>query len=424
MSEISHGNTELWQPDWVAPLAGYEVVPVSDNKKDELIHRVLESARSKFDYGHSSQTRNINGLRVDEWKLNTPDGAELSRLWVVSENAQLRFFVAGLGALSTLNDDAWRQCIAAGVAKLGNRDSFEWMAIISQRSQIPTIGGGQRLAEAVTIGDLTFTPFQSGVADEVLVNMPPVGLHVNSFFHWPLELHGRVSCFDWEKDGHSLALQRLRRITALLSLSWDADWRLREGPRDPKTKFANSEGPLLGTSWKKTNPSLPFAGAPVEVPTWLPRAEATLNENTKLLHAVLVHQEGASLCREHSSMALISFVAAIEAVAQVAKKPERCQECKSVLGSADRFRNAVREVLSEPEAELLAAAYGSKRSKTVHQGRLHGLELEYGGWGSMSLFVPDDSFTFSMRTVSVAQRASRSLLLRVLGVTPQSAYSK
>ncbi len=130
-----------------------------------------------------------------------------------------------------------------------------------------------------------------------------------------------------------------------------------------------------------------------------------------------MHHEGMDLRREHPSLALVAFVAAIEAIAQITKKPEKCDKCGMVLGSASRFRGAIEPALGEEEARLLGDAYGPRRSRTVHDARLHGSELQFGGWGSMSLFLPDDTFGFTAGTVVPAQKASRSLLLDALGVS-------
>jgi hypothetical protein len=44
-----------------------------------------------------------------------------------------------------------------------------------------------------------------------------------------------------------------------------------------------------------------------------------------------------------------------------------------------------------------------QRSKTVHQGRLHGTEMQIGSFGRMSLFMPAEEFLFTAGTVEAAQ---------------------
>jgi len=86
-----------------------------------------------------------------------------------------------------------------------------------------------------------------------------------------------------------------------------------------------------------------------------------------------------------------------------------------ILSSRARFDEAVRSVLPSDMATWLIDAY-PKRSKTVHQGTLHGVELQLNSFGRMSLFLPDEQSNFSMGVVKAAQEASRLLLLRLLKV--------
>jgi hypothetical protein len=192
---------------------------------------------------------------------------------------------------------------------------------------------------------------------------------------------------------------------------------LREGPRDPQVRFAESTGPLMGISWRAVPDNSPLsAGKPVTVPDWLGQAEQAVVGNPKLLEsALLMHHEGLLLGRDHASLSLVCFVAAIETVAQISRKPERRPECKSVLGSAQRFRDAIRTVLDAEEATALEDAY-SKRSKTVHQGTLYGAEVRMNSFGAMSLFLPDPVLGFTWGTVRIARRASRALIFSKLGV--------
>jgi hypothetical protein len=74
-------------------------------------------------------------------------------------------------------------------------------------------------------------------------------------------------------------------------------------------------------------------------------------------------------------------------------------------------------VLDQEQAEYLADAY-SKRSRTVHQSRLHGTEAQLGGWAQMSVFVADPVIRFDIGTVVAAHAASRTLILHELGITP------
>jgi hypothetical protein len=84
-----------------------------------------------------------------------------------------------------------------------------------------------------------------------------------------------------------------------------------------------------------------------------------------------------------------------------------------ITGSTARFKGAVRQVLGGYEAELLSDTY-ARRSRTVHNARLHGREHEFGGWGEMSLYRSDDAMEFEFGVLSLAQKASRAMLWAAL----------
>ncbi len=267
---------ETWSPDWVVPLADLSQVPIPDVKKDELIHHMFEFAREHFDYGHSSQTRLVAGRRVDEWKFNTSNNLELPRLWVVSEPGMLSFLVAGSASSEADEIDAWKVSVSAGLERLGTRKEVEWLAILVERPH--WLLSGHRLSGSANVADLHFARLTDGLAEETTGNGPIVGLHMSYFYHWPIELRGTTSCYSWEQDGQAATFERRRRLTAVLSLYWDANWQLREGPRDPRISFANSVGPLMGSASKPIASSIPATGRPVAVPEWLGVAEETAEE--------------------------------------------------------------------------------------------------------------------------------------------------
>ena len=86
-------------------------------------------------------------------------------------------------------------------------------------------------------------------------------------------------------------------------------------------------------------------------------------------------------------MALLGFVAAIEALA-TPKRPPRCPECKAIQGSGERFREALATVLAPHEVVLVGKVY-DRRSRTAHDGRLHGSEDVLGMFPVLRLFSAD-----------------------------------
>ncbi|PKW07433.1 hypothetical protein SAMN05428944_5500 [Streptomyces sp. 1222.5] len=324
--------------------------------------------------------------------------------------------LAGQGEQRNEEVAVWRQGIESAIVRLGTRTEREWIAILSQYQPDSYMLNGQRLGDPFTAGDLSFASLTDGVSEDARVPLSGIGVAAGQFCHWPIEVRGSTSCYTWLRDGEVTALARLRRLSALLSLTWDSPWTVREGPRDPAVSFSEADAPLQGHSWRPiADEILRDSGRKISVPAWIIDAERIIIQIPRLAHALLMHQEGLMLRRDHPSMALVCFTAAVETLAQINKNPEKCGECGMVLSSRKRFEDAIRGVLDEEQATYLAKAY-PQRSRTVHQGRLHGTEMQINSFGRMSLFMEDEEMLFTAGTVQSAQEASKRLLLGSFGV--------
>ncbi|MEU3985026.1 hypothetical protein AB0F77_34025 [Streptomyces sp. NPDC026672] len=408
---------EGWMPHWVEQLPQLEVVAIPDTEKDEFVYHLFEHMRQAYDHGYSGQTRMDLGFgRVDEWKLNTSDGRELPRLWVVNRADVLMLSLAGQGMQRQEDIAVWREGIEAAIACIGTRGEEQWIAILSQDQPDPYTLNGQRLVESASTGELSFSLLTDGIAEDARIPASGLGVSVGEFFHWPIKVRGSTSCYAWRRDGEVAALARLRRISALLSLAWESPWLVREGPRNPDVSFAGASSPLQGHSWRLiADAIMRESGRTISVPNWLADAERVMSKIPRSANALLMHQEGLMLRRDHPSMALVCFTAAVETLAQISKNPETCPECSMVLSSRKRYEDAIRGVLDEEQAAYLMKAY-PQRSRTVHQGGLHGTEMQIGSFGRMSLFMPDEELVFTAGTVHSAQEASKRLLLNAFGV--------
>ncbi|MFE2534721.1 hypothetical protein [Streptomyces sp. NPDC059371] len=405
--------SEAWMPHWVGQLPQLENVAIPDSDKDEFIHHLFEFMFQEFNHGHSSQTRMDLGLgRIDEWKLNSSDGREFPRLWVANHTDGLHLSLAGQREQRQEDIAMWRGGIEAAIARIGTRNKERWIAILSQNQPDPHTLNGQRLDGDTTIGDLSFASLTSGVSEDALIPMSGHGVTVGQFSHWPIEVRGSTSCYTWRRDGEVATLARLRRISAALSLAWDSPWLVREGPHD--SNLSQERSHLQGHSWRPvTDETMRDGSRPITIPSWIANAERIMAETPRWANALLMHQEGLTLKRDHPSMALVCFTAAVETIAQINKNPEKCPECSMVLSSRQRFEDTIHGVLDEEQAMYLMKSY-PQRSKTVHQGRLHGTEMQINGFGRMSLFVPDEELLFTAGTVEAAQEASKRLLLNAL----------
>ncbi|MEU7317293.1 hypothetical protein [Streptomyces sp. NPDC007083] len=409
MDDTSSGS---WSPEWVGQIPDMTQIPMLDSKKDEFIHHLFEYFQSEYHYGYSAETKNEPGVGVlNEWKLETPAGSELPRLWIIDRPDSLILALAGVGAASEGDVDTWRRGLNIASSRMGSRIDISWVAILAQPNPGQFDLQAQRLEGSEEMSDLNLRTLGC-VAEDVYMPNPSMGVMARPFVHWPIEVRGSTQCFKWDQEGEVDALRRLRTISALLSLYWDKPWVLREGPWESYMAEAVEEARARSGPWREAT-DYPFQGIPIEVPSWLPEAERIVSQKSRLASALLIHHEGLSLMREHSSVALVCFTSAIEATAQVQKKPKRCQECGSTLSSRRRFEEAVGTVLDEEQAEPLVSAY-KERSQTVHQGRLHGIEVQANTIGRMSLFENDDLLRFSLTTVGSARKASRELLLAEL----------
>jgi hypothetical protein len=235
-----------------------------------------------------------------------------------------------------------------------------------------------------------------------------------------IQIDGETSCYSWQADGQAETQRRLRMLTAIVSLAWDMPWCVRDGPFDQVgTTWAGAAGPVSGYNYKWSADEPAMTPPPAKLPDWVAGVEARLlaeaQHDSALHRALLMHHEGLLVSRDHPSLALLAFVASIETVAAMTEKLERCPTCNAVRGSTARFKRAARSVIPGDEADRLVSTY-DKRSRTVHDGYLHGRESTGGGWGQMSLYLPAKALEFEFGTVSIAQKASRALLWRTLEI--------
>lgn len=67
----------------------------------------------------------------------------------------------------------------------------------------------------------------------------------------------------------------------------------------------------------------------------------TLDADLAIEDALLAHHEGLMLQEEgHASFAMVAFVSSIEAIGAKLGELQRCKECGTMTGSAERFRRA------------------------------------------------------------------------------------
>lgn len=145
----------------------------------------------------------------------------------------------------------------------------------------------------------------------------------------------------------------------------------------------------------------------VEVPDWAPQEWQRLESKPWLAQVALAFREGLRAQPQHPSLALVAYMSSIEGIANRLFTTMRCDECGTHLNVAAGFRAAVALVLSDEEdREMVQSAYGPRRSKTVHEGRLHSHEIAEGApflmpWGRNDS-VEFDGILWRTRTAAQA----------------------
>jgi hypothetical protein len=301
--------------------------------------------------------------------------------------------------------EPWARAARCATERLGSPgQDFEWTSIVA--APRVRIGG----TEVSVDGESAFGPFRisstGGPLHEVLPPLIP-SLHSAAFGTcWPLLIEGRHSGYNWTAAGRAAAFD-LHRLCGLLSVAFGSCLVVREAPFPLEGGVRKAPSRLPFDRWP--DGIEPDGTEPKDVrtfPDWLSEAWTRMQVRPGLGHAVAAHHEGLRSFQEHPSLALVAFIASVEAISNMLFKEEKCETCAAHTHVTNRFRATLRLVLPDEKANQLGAAY-SPRSRTVHQGRLHGSETSPGIFG----FSWNDPLReFDWETVYLMATASRDLL--------------
>jgi hypothetical protein len=385
---------------------------------DEWVHRVGECLAEIEGYTVTGHKYDGTTEPFIEFTGVGPDGATLDTRLVIIR-LQEGVYVAIAGKTEEPDEaaaEAWTQAARCATARLGSPGTeFRWTATFAPPS--PRIGGAEpTLKSDATIGVFRLVPVGHPLY-EILpqaASLASVGPSVS----WPILIEAHHEGYNWDAASKKAAFE-LHRLSALLSLAFGECLVVRQAPAPIERGVRQVPDRLW---WQQSGYEGDTSPPPeprnvVTVPDWVPDAWQRMQKRPKLAHAVTAYHEGLRAQFAHPSLALVAFIASVEAVANTLFKEERCPKCGAHRGVAARFRAAVRLVTTDEEAERLGAVY-SPRSRTVHQGWLHGGETMPGvlgfSWGEDPVreFERD---VWGMRTVS------RDLLRRaVRGELPTS----
>jgi len=304
----------------------------------------------------------------------------------------------------------WSDAIIEATKRLNaGHPEFAWEAAIGPVGR--QLRGVQRLQEGGTVAGL-----EVGAATTLFRDVQPSHEvpQFNAFraeVSYPLVVRGSDRSFNWRRAAPKAA-ERLNRLCALLSVAFDANWRLQHTPyleetghlAVPPARFPELFNP----------PNTNYQTEDVTLPDWLASAWQRCEAEGDLATALHAHHQALAMEPMFPSHALIGYVSVVEGLGARLADLTRCAHCGSSTGAGRRFRAGLAVALPADEYALCVSAYGN-RSTTAHAGRLHGGEATTGAISSMPLFGPQPaSVTFRHQSLWRMRKASRELLHRAL----------
>ena len=339
---------------------------------------------------------------------------ETPRLWLMKVPGweRPRVFVVGWSEDAddaSESDDVgfWPEVVRSAMEAVGNSDQdFDWFAVIGPALGSSNLHRHVHLTSPGRVGPIALVGDDGGYSEYETTRVAMLGTGGHVFSWWPLIASGTARGHDFPRAQRSIT-PLLHRVCGLLSVAWDSCLTVRAHTQ-PGEFRAIPPGPA-----GSVHEDLKLLRREVEIPDWGQEAWHRLEDSAMLRDALAIYHQGCLLEGSHPSFALTAFVSTVETVAQLNKGAKHCPECNQVLGSGQRFKEAVSRVLPEDIAEFVGGVY-KPRSGTVHRGLLHGDESKVGHVNFGPLFDrPEDNFRYA--TVRYTKQAARALMLEALG---------
>ena len=399
-------------PAWVYEPFGNPVdvdLSAEGAKWEHYLSTALAERVPHGSFAGSSKLMEVPGRRSLQYiEYEARESGLRSRLWVTVEDRWV--FIAGDGPEDEAQVVPWVDAVLAATARMAEEHPvFRWVALVGPAPSDHDPGMG--LAEPGTVGPLELRPGGVRHIEYVRLSTPSLS-GVATFQSWPVVVEGIASGYNWW-PALEAAMGDLNRLCALLTASFGRAWIIRQSPgmvEEDEPEFAIPEhGPF-----EQHYGSTELAHSDATLPVWLDRAWEVAVRDQLASDALSAHYEGMLIKDAHPSFALLAFVSAIEAVGQTRLPTERCNCCKQVTKNTQRFRQALRLVVSEEEASALTRMAYSPRSKTVHAAKLHGREAIRGSPRLFNFFGMEASYLFEVATVRQLEQASRRLVQGLL----------
>ncbi|MGX1250209.1 hypothetical protein RKD48_002720 [Streptomyces ambofaciens] len=287
----------------------------------------------------------------------------------------------------------------------------KWSAIIGEAPSVFQ-GNPQRISESFALDGVKLSSterhfWQPGVSASPSVSS--LSLHSSI----PILVRGTSVGYDWAHNAQRDAAETLGVLVAFLSVIWNIHVDVEEGPaplelgeRQLPDRHPGMKGFDLGALAESNT-----VGNLI-VPEWINDAWLLTKRRSKIKSSVSMYMEGVRVEDRHPSLALVAYVAAVESISLMLFKEKRCKECSNHLDVGNKFLEALKLVTEGSDFEMLRLTYGN-RSKTVHQGKLHGTELALGAF-SFGMLSNDSATSFKLNSVRIMKGAARKLLVMAM----------
>jgi hypothetical protein len=346
-SPVADTRLPLWNAVAMAEYAFVTSVGVEsfawDEQADEWMHRVSDCMGETGDFlvagrKYDDTTKpfiEVTGVRRSGAPLDT-------RLVIIPHETGALIGVAGkTEELDEAAAEVWVQAARCATLRLGTPGTeYQWTAVIAPPA-IRITGAEPAIDGEANVGGFRLVPSELPLHEMMPPQLPSFS-SAGSGISWPIRVEARHTGYNWEAALQKAAFD-LHRLCALLSIALSECLVVRETPAPVARGVRRAPSRLWWHQWTEdidTTTSSERRNVKT-MPDWVPAAWQEMNNRPQLGHAVAVHHEGLRAQYEHPSLALIAFVASVEAVANLLFRAERCPECNVtkmwLLGFVQRF---------------------------------------------------------------------------------------
>ncbi|HVF06382.1 MAG TPA: hypothetical protein VNA20_16185 [Frankiaceae bacterium] len=387
---------------------------------DEWIGHLWEALATKApNFGHNAGVADSNEKIPWRHYIYELRESDLHSQLVLAEESlsKFRVLITGTGEQTPDQVAPWIYAIREARRRTGKSDRpWVWRSYAAIKPSLTSFD--VRLARDIALAtDIRIVP-----DSKPILLRPATRAGITAVRLHPATVHALVAqtSAGIESDAQRKAALLVERACQLVSLVLDEpfvvmeDVQLQEG-----LESLEDAAPLFPDQSTQDRDILTTVGSldrVIEVDNReLVRAWALLGDDAVLRHAIGAHHQGLRMMDEHHSYAAIAFVSVLETLAdEEVATAGQCATCGQLTGLASKYRRAVSEAFGDAAVKILDSMY-DHRSKTAHEGILHGPELLPEGYRGPHL--SDDRESRFHRRLYLLRATSAQLLRVRLGIT-------